>query len=287
MRANPVKAALRRGEPQIGTWLTIGDVAATRVLARCGFTWLTVDLEHAAIDWSRAATLFGAIADAGCTPLARVPEGRHDHIKRCLDAGAHGIVAPMIETATQARAVIAACKYPPQGNRSVGGSLHALNFDAPAGEYFRRANDEVLVVLQTESPRGVDNAAEIYGLPGVDAIFVGPNDLRAQMRTPSQMPAPSEMPVPSEGQGGDAFEPPWTDPTPEEFEAMLGRIRAAGDAAGVPVGLHVQTSEDVVRRCEEGWRFIAYASDLGLMTRAASEGVAAVGLSGGDDLARY
>ena len=275
MRTNPVKAALGRGECQVGTWLTLGDLAATRVLARAGFDWLTVDLEHAAIDWSRAAALFGAIADAGGTPLARVPEGRHDHIKRCLDAGAHGIVAPMIDTVEQARAVIAACKYPPQGTRSVGGSLHALNFDAPAGGYFRRANDEILVVLQTESPRGVENAAEIYALPGVDAVFVGPNDLRAQMRTPA------------EGSTGAAFEPPWTDPTTEEFEAMLERIRAAGEAAGVPVGLHVQTVEDVERRREAGWRFIAYASDLGLMTRAATEGAAAIGLSAAEDLARY
>ena len=276
MRSNTVKAALRRGEATVGSWLTVGDVAATRVLARAGFHWLTVDLEHAAIDWSRAAALFGAIADAGCTPLARVPAGKHDHIKRVLDAGAHGVVAPMIDTVEQARGVIAACKYPPEGTRSVGGSLHAVNYDAPAGEYFRRANSEVLVVLQTESPRGVDNAPEIYSLPGVDAVFVGPNDLRAQMRTP----APGSA-------AGQAFEPPWTDPTPEAFEAMLTRIREAGDAAGVPVGLHVQTAEDVRRRREEGWRFIAYASDLGLMVRAAAEGIEAIGLEGAEDLARY
>ncbi|MCL4146488.1 UNVERIFIED_CONTAM: hypothetical protein GTU68_027483, partial [Idotea baltica] len=150
-------------------------------MARVGFPWLTVDLEHSPIDWSQASALFAAIADGGCVPLARVPEGKHDHIKRVLDAGAWGIICPMVNTVEQAKACIAAAKYPPTGTRSVGGTLHALNFGAAAGDYYAQANDEILVILQTESPEGVENAEEIYSLPGVDGIFVGPNDLRAQM----------------------------------------------------------------------------------------------------------
>ncbi|HWL07561.1 MAG TPA: aldolase/citrate lyase family protein, partial [Planctomicrobium sp.] len=169
MKTNPVKAALQSGRPQIGTWLSFGDILATRLMARVGLDYLTIDLEHAPIDWNQAAVLFAVISDAGCTPLARVPEGRHDYIKRVLDAGAHGIICPMINTVEQAKHCIAAAKYPPVGNRSVGGALHAVNFDASAGEYYRRANDEVMVILQTESPEGVDNAEEIYSLPGVDA----------------------------------------------------------------------------------------------------------------------
>ena len=185
MRRNPVKAALQAGKPQIGTWLSFANVHATRLMARVGFAWLTVDLEHSPIDWSEAAVLFGAIADAGGVPLARVPRGDHDHIKRVLDAGAWGIVVPMVDTVEEAKAAIAAAKYPPVGNRSLGGSLHAVNFGTTAGEYYKRANDEILVVLQTESPRGVENAEAIYSLKGVDAIFVGPNDLTAQMRDAS------------------------------------------------------------------------------------------------------
>src|SRR5262245_64514892 len=98
MRPNPVKAKLRRGEVSFGTWLSFGDLYATRVLARMGFDWLTLDIEHSAIDWSQATTIFGAIADAGCVPLARVPEGAHHYIKRVLDAGAYGIVVPMVDT---------------------------------------------------------------------------------------------------------------------------------------------------------------------------------------------
>lgn len=265
MKRNPVKAALKSGQPQVGTWLSLGDLSATRMLARCGFPWLTVDLEHSAIDWSQAAALFGAVADAGCTPIARVPRGDHDHIKRVLDAGAHGIVVPMVNTVPQAREAIAAAKYPPTGNRSVGGALHAVNFDATPGDYYKNANDEILVILQTESPEGVENAEEIYSLPGVDAIFVGPNDLAAQMRGPDGK-----------------------DPSPEAFEEMLQRILAAGKKTGTPVGLHVQSVEDVQRRIAEGWQFLAIGSDVKMMLTQAQQFVAALNLSDGKgDLVRY
>ena len=209
--------------------------------------------------------LFGAIADAGCTPLARVPRGDHDHIKRVLDAGAHGIVVPMVNTVEEATEAIAAAKYPPTGNRSLGGSLHALNFDAAAGDYYKRANDEILVILQTESPEGVENAEAIYSLPGVDAIFVGPNDLTAQMRSPDGL-----------------------DPTPDELEAMLQRILETGKKVGTPVGLHVQTTDMVRQRIEEGWRFIALASELKMMVTQAQQFVTDLNLSSQKgDLARY
>lgn len=265
MKRNPVKAALAEGKPQVGTWLSFGDIFATRLMARVGFPWLTVDMEHSPIDWSQAANLFGVIADAGCTPLVRVPAGNHDLIKRVLDAGAHGIIVPMVDTVEQAKAAIAAAKYPPEGNRSVGGGLHSMNFDATAGDYYKHANDEVLVILQTESPTGVENAEEIYSLPGVDGIFVGPNDLRFQMR-----------------------EPDGTFPTAEQHEAMQQRVLAAGKKTGTPVGLHVQTTEQVEQRIAEGWQFIAIGSELRMMVSKAQELVTGLGLqTEATDLARY
>jgi 4-hydroxy-2-oxoheptanedioate aldolase len=233
-------------------------------MARVGFPWLTVDLEHSPIDISQAATLFGAIADAGCVPLARVPRGTHENIKRVLDAGAHGIVVPMVNTVEEAQLAIAAAKYPPTGNRSIGGGLHALNFDATAGDYFKHANDEILVVLQTESPEGVENAEAIYSLPGVDAIFVGPNDLTFQMRGPDGI-----------------------DPTPDQLEAMLQRILAIGKKTGTPVGLHVQSVDDAKRRIAEGWRFLALGSELRFMTSEAQRMVSDLNLKKAVDLARY
>ena len=265
MKKNPVKAALKAGKPQVGTWLSLGSVYAARLMARVGFPWLTVDIEHSPIDWSEAALMFGAIADAGCVPLARVPRGDHDLIKRVLDGGAFGIVVPMVNTVEEAKTAIAAAKYPPVGNRSIGGGLHAMNFDATAGDYFKYANDEILVILQTESPQGVENAEEIYSLPGVDAIFVGPNDLKFQMR---------------DADGND--------PTPDEFEATLGRVLAAGKKVGTPVGLHLQTVEDVEKRIAEGWQFIALGSELRMMVAGAQQFVSALKLgTEAADLARY
>ena len=265
MKKNPVKAALKAGKPQVGTWMSLGSVFAARLMARIGFPWLTIDLEHSPIGWTDAGLLFGAIADAGCVPLARVPRGDHDHIKRVLDAGAHGIVVPMVNTVEEARAAIAAAKYPPVGNRSVGGTLHALNFDATAADYFQHANDEILVVLQTESPEGVDNAEAIYSLPGVDAIFVGPNDLTFQMRGPDGV-----------------------DPSKEAVEAMLQRVLAVGKKVGTPVGLHVQTPEAVNQRIAEGWQFLAIASELKMMVNEAQRLATALSLKrDAGDLARY
>ncbi|PHS06881.1 MAG: 2-dehydro-3-deoxyglucarate aldolase [Blastopirellula sp.] len=242
MRTNPVKAKLRNGEPTFGTWLSLGDLYASRVLARMNWDWLTLDIEHSAIDWSQAAMIFGAVADAGNVPLARVPCGNHDLIKRVLDAGAWGIVVPMIDTVEQAKAAIAAAKYPPEGNRSVGGGMHAMNFGATAGDYYKQANDEILVVLQTESPQGVANAEAIYSLPGCDAIFIGPNDLRFQMR---------------EADG--------TFPTAEEHEAMIQQVITTGKKVGTPTGIHAMTPESALERAEQGMQFIAMGSDLKMM----------------------
>jgi 4-hydroxy-2-oxoheptanedioate aldolase len=248
MRHNRVKDKLQAGEPVFGTWLTTGNLLAARVLARMDFDWLTLDLEHMPIDWSTAAAVFGAIADAGSVPLARVPKGNHDYIKRALDAGAWGIVAPMIDTPEQARIAIAAAKYPPQGNRSLGGSHHLLNFDATAEEYFARANDEILVILQTESPTGIANAPSIYSLPGVDAIFVGPVDLRAQMRT-------------ADG----------TEATDAEFEQALQQVIATGRQCGTPTGMHVMDPESALLRARQGMQFIALGSDLRLLSERATQ----------------
>ena len=265
MRTNTVKEKLRQGEPSFGTWLSLGNLHATRVLARSGFDWLTLDIEHAPIDWSQAAVIFAAVADAGCVPLARVPEGDHYCIKRVLDAGAWGIVVPMVDTLEQARTAIAAAKYPPLGNRSVGGGMHAMNFSAAAGDYYERANDEILVVLQTESPTGVDAAEDIYALPGCDAIFIGPNDLRFNMRT---------------SQGGK--------PTDEEHEAMIQRVVEIGKRVGTPTGIHAMDPHSALERAEQGMQFIAIGSDLRMMTAEAERTIQTIRPQEDlQDLARY
>jgi len=251
MKTNYVKQKLREGKPSFGTWLSLDSLHTARVLARAGFDWLTLDLEHSAIDWSRAAAVFAVVADAGCVPLCRVPEGNHHLIKRALDAGAWGIVVPMVNTVQEARLAIAAAKYPPVGNRSAGGGMHALGFDASTDEYYERGNEELLVVLQTESPTGVENAEAIYSLPGCDAIFVGPVDLSFTMRSPNGRK-----------------------PTPEEHEAMVQRVIAVGKRVGTPTGIHCMEPEDALRRAEQGMQFLAIGSDLRMLTTRAEAVVA-------------
>jgi 4-hydroxy-2-oxoheptanedioate aldolase len=248
MKENPVKRALRAGKPQIGTWLSLGSIAAARFMARAGFAWLTVDMEHTHTDIQTATYMFGAIADAGCVPLARIPTGKHEYIKMVLDCGAMGIVAPMVMDAAEASAIVAATKYPPRGNRSVGGGMHAINFGATAEEYYKKADDEILVIIQAEHIEAVDIADEIYAVPGLDAVFVGPNDLAFSMR----------------GADGSA-------PSKEVFEATLTRIREAAQRNHLPCGLHVLTAADALGRAREGWQFVAVASELKFMLEAAAE----------------
>ncbi len=242
MRTNHVKQKLRQGEPCFGTWITMGSLHATRILARCGFDWLTLDLEHAPLDWGQTAILLAAIADAGCAPLVRVPEGTITPIKRALDAGAWGIIVPMVNTAEQAQAAVAAAKYPPEGVRSAGGGMHALNFAAPLEEYYLHANREVLIVLQIESPEGVAHIDQILATPGCDAVFVGPVDLRFTLRK-------------SDG----SF------PAPEEHEAAISRVLQAARNAGVPAGIHCFDAGGACARAKQGFQLLAIGSDLRML----------------------
>ena len=242
MRPNPVKRALRAGQPSVGTWLSLGSIVASRFLARAGFSWLTVDIEHSLVDWETATHMFASIADAGCIALARVPANRHDHIKRALDNGAHGLVVPMVNSRQEALDAVSAALYPPVGTRSVGGSVHALNFGGTGVEYFTRANDEVLIVLQCEHIQAVENADSIFSVPGIDAIFVGPNDLAASMR-------------------GKDGKPPSGEATTQAMKHILATCKKHGVAAGV----HCFSAEEARARIEEGWQFLAINSELRMM----------------------
>lgn len=242
MRTNYVKHKLKAGQPSMGTWLGLPSPMAARFLARVGFDWLNVDLEHNPISIETAATMFGAIADAGLCPLARIPWNTAENIKRVLDSGAWGIVVPMVNSRQEAEAAVAAAKHPTVGIRSIGGSLHALNFATDSATYYARANDEILVVIQAEHYRAVEQADQILSVPGVDAVFIGPNDLLASMGRPPSMET--------------------EDP---EFIQALDHIRRTAQRYGVAPGLHVATAEAANRRIEEGFQFIAIASDIRFM----------------------
>jgi 4-hydroxy-2-oxoheptanedioate aldolase len=264
MQPNPVKRALKAGQPAVGTWLSLGSITASRFMARAGFAWLTVDIEHSLVDWETATHMFASIAEAGCLALARVPANRHDHIKRVLDNGAMGVVVPMVNSRDEALAAVSACLYPPAGTRSVGGSAHALNFKTTAADYYAHANEELLVVLQCEHIQSVENADAIFSVPGIDAMFVGPNDLAASMRSKDGRP-----------------------PSGEATSAALKHILATCKKYGVAPGIHCMNPEEARHRIEEGWQFIAITSELKMMLDGANQALRAIGVQQQGEMAKY
>jgi 4-hydroxy-2-oxoheptanedioate aldolase len=170
---------------------------------------------------------------------------------------------PMVNTRREAADAVAACLYPPRGNRSVGGSVHALNFAATPADYYAKVDDQLLVVLQCEHIDAVRNFDEVYSVPGVDAVFVGPNDLAASMRDGTGKP-----------------------PSPEAFKQALADILAGCKRLKVPAGIHTFSVEEAKMRIDDGWQFIAINSELKFMTEAAKKVVDALGRSTGE-VAKY
>src|SRR3989442_2296935 len=182
MRTNQVKEKLKRGEPVLGAWLSLPSVPSARIMARLGFDWLVVDMEHSAQNPVLMADMVATIADAGtCAPFVRIPANSVEWFKWALDAGAWGVVVPMINTREEALPVVEYAKYPPLGTRSIGGAFGPYGFgitDWP--DYAGVANDEIIVTGQIEGLRGLENLDGILSVPGVDVAFVGPNHLPAQ-----------------------------------------------------------------------------------------------------------
>jgi len=253
MRTNTVKKQLKEGKPSIGTWLCLPDPFAAQSMARVGFDWLNVELEHYPINIETAALMFHGIAQAGCVPLVRIPWNTAENVKRVLDCGAWGVIFPMQNTVAEVEAAVAATKYPPQGIRSVGGSLQATSFGMDSGTYFQRANDEILVVIQIEHIQAVERADELLAVPGIDAVFIGPADLSASMGLK-----------------------PGADPEPPRLTEAISHVRATAIKHKVAPGLHVFSPEAVKQRIGEGFRFIALASELRFMTAAAKAALAKV-----------
>jgi 4-hydroxy-2-oxoheptanedioate aldolase len=264
MRHNYVRAKLKNGEPSVGTWLTLASTTAAGLMARTGFDWLTVELEHTPVTFETAATSFAIIAAAGKVPLARIPWNTAENIKRVLDIGAYGIVVPMVNTKAEAEAAVAGARYAPLGQRSIGGQLHAANFETDAATYYAKANGEILVVVMIEHVKGVANAEEILGTPGIDAFFIGPNDLHNSMGRP-----------------------PVFESDHKEFTEALAHLLRVGKKLGVPAGIHVIDAAAAQRRIDQGFQFVAVGSETGMMLSKAGEITKALDIGTGKQTAKY
>lgn len=264
MKKNSVRSRLGLGESCVGTWLTLPDPMIANLMARVGFDWLTIELEHSPTSFESAAQSFAIIAAAGCVPLTRVPWNTAENIKRVLDTGAWGVVVPMVNSREEAEAAVSATRYAPLGQRSIGGLLHATSFDTDASTYYAKANQEILLVLMVEHVLAVENLEAIAAVPGVDVLFIGPNDLHNSMGC-----AP-------------AFES--EDP---RFLAAMDKVLEVCKKRGIAPGIHVADMAAAKRRLAQGFRFIAVASEAGFLLAKSREILTGLGRGGSREVAKY
>ncbi len=233
---NPFKQALQEGRRQYGFWLGLCNPLSAELCGLCGYDWLLIDAEHAPNDLRSVHAQLLAIGNTPSHPVVRLVEGDTALIKQMLDLGAQSLLIPMVETADQARALVAATRYPPKGVRGVGTALaRAAGWNQVQG-YFADAENELCLLLQVESVRALENLKDILAVEGVDGVFVGPADLAASM--------------------GHLGNPAHTDVV-NAVETALKTIRAAGKSAGILV-----TSKALAQHYEQaGAQFVALGVD--------------------------
>lgn len=237
-----LKARLRAGEVLLGAWCMIPEPLTAEALARTGYDWVLVDMQHGCMDYETALNMIRAIDLGGAAPIVRAPWNDPGVIGRLLDAGALGVVIPMIQTAEEARRAVEASLYPPAGRRSFGPIRVGLR-DGPA--YFKTANDRVLVIPMIETREALAEVDEIARTPGVDALFVGPFDLSIALGLP-----------PGDNDGQPAF------------DQAITRIASAAQAAGV--GLAVLSNTAVAPlRIQQGFQLVSVITDISALSAAA------------------
>lgn len=240
-----IRNNLRDGGQSIGSWIQLPHASIAEIMGQAGYDWVAVDMEHGAIAAHQLPDLFRALELGGTLPLARLAQGKVKDCKQALDAGAGGVIIPMVESAEQLEAVRDSCSWPPAGNRGVAFSranLFGKHFDA----YVEEAQSPLLVAM-IEHIAAVDHIDAILSVAGLDAILIGPYDLSASMGLIAQFEAPF-------------------------FSETIARIRLAADSKQIPCGIHVVEPSDVElkEKLVEGYRFIAYSIDSVMLSKCAT-----------------
>ncbi|QIP30552.1 4-hydroxy-2-oxoheptanedioate aldolase [Deinococcus radiodurans] len=242
--SNTFKHALAGGRPQIGLWLGLADPYCAEICAGAGFDWLLIDGEHAPNDVRSTLAQLQALAAYPVAPVVRPPVGDTHLIKQYLDLGVQTLLVPMVDTPEQARQLVQATRYPPQGIRGVGSALARASRWNAVPDYLTRANDEICLLVQVESRLGLENLDEIAAVEGVDGVFIGPADLSASL--------------------GHLGHPGHPD-VAQAIEDALRRIVGAGKAAGI-----LSADERLARHyLALGATFVAVGVDTTLLARAA------------------
>lgn len=253
-KTNPVTDKLRTGKPSVGTWLTLCSPVATESIAQIGWDWMVVDAEHSPVGFETMVNCFRAAQLGGAVPMARVPWNDTIWIQRTLDAGALGLVVPMVNTAADAQAVVSNMRYAIKGQRSFGGSRVAAYLE---DDYRTWADEHLAVIVMIETIEAVRNAEAILGTDGVVGCFIGPNDLALSM----------------------GISPRETGPGTEHEAAMMD-VLAAARKTGKAAGKHCFNAPEVTQRIQQGFQFLALASDAAFLGMAARDAFAQVDFSG-------
>jgi 2-keto-3-deoxy-L-rhamnonate aldolase RhmA len=247
---NPVKRLLREGKPVVGLTMTIPSPDVAAQAARLGFDFLWIETEHSPITLESLRSIVLATSGTACMPITRVPVNEIWTAKRALDAGSLGVIFPFTSTPELARQAVAACRYPPIGQRGFGPGLASLRWPAPGG-YADFADENVLVVVIIEEAGAVDQIEEIAAVPGIDVLFIGPNDLSYSL-----------------GLRGRQNEP--------KLQEAIAKVLAAGKRHGIPVG-RPAGPDQVAGFVKEGFQFFQAASELGMMAAGARSLLEALG----------
>ena len=249
MRPNTLRQLHAAGRTIVNGWLSISSPYVAELAAHQGYDALTVDMQHGMVGFEGAVAMFQAIATTPAIPMARPSENSPAEIMRLLDAGAYVIICPMVSTADDAARLVAACRYPPAGRRSFGPARGLLYGGA---DYFAGANAEILVFAMIETQAALDNLDAILDTPGLDGIYVGPNDLSIEMGC-----APSNNP---------------DDPA---VVAAITRAREATTRRGLIAGIFCSDGPAAARRAAEGFHLVTPGNDATLLRATLSAQVRA------------
>lgn len=235
-----LKEKLKNEVTTIGSWITFGDTGVAEVMAKAGFDWLTIDLEHSCINIKQAEELIRIIDLCGVTPLVRLTSNDADLIKRVMDAGANGIIVPMINSIEDAEKVINATYYPPLGKRSFGLS-RAQGYGVHFEQYLQNSFENTVVVVQIEHIDALTELEAILSLKQVDAYIIGPYDLSGSMGIPGEF-----------------------DNT--DYLKVIEQINSVGRKVGKPGGIHiVEPDLDTYMKARDDYSFIAYSVDFRML----------------------
>ncbi len=250
MITNALKPKWTDGKATLNGWLASANSFSAEIMAAQPYDSITIDMQHGLIGYSEVLPMLQAMRASSVVPLVRVPWLEAGTIMKVLDAGAYGVICPMINNRRQAERLVSYVRYPPDGTRSFGPTRALLSAGA---DYAQQANDEILCLAMIETAEAMENLEVIVSTPGVDGVYIGPSDLALGI--------------------GNGRLAPHFDREEEEMVAAIKEVLAAAHAAGIRAALHCGTPEYAARAVGWGFDMVTVSSDVRLLTAAASDSV--------------